>query len=172
MHRILDEHLTLRRFTGADAPSLARHADDRAIWRNLRDGFPHPSALADAEAFLARVEARREHVFCIAWDGDAIGACGIHPLGDVERRAAEVGTWLGTAFHGRGLGTRVVGELTRHGLETLGLARLQAGVFAWNRPSARVLEKNGYSLEAVQPQAVHKDGQVTDALLYVRLARS
>ena len=37
-----------------DAPSMARYANNRAIWRNLRDRFPHPYTLADAEAFIAR----------------------------------------------------------------------------------------------------------------------
>jgi len=33
-----------------DAASLARYADNRNIWLNLRDRFPHPYHLADAEA--------------------------------------------------------------------------------------------------------------------------
>jgi hypothetical protein len=32
----------LRQLTPADAVSLARHANDRAIWKNLRDAFPSP----------------------------------------------------------------------------------------------------------------------------------
>ena len=35
------------------APSLAESADDIRIARMLRDGFPHPYTLRDAEAFIA-----------------------------------------------------------------------------------------------------------------------
>ena len=44
------------RFT--DAESLARYANNREIWRNLRDGFPHPYLLDDAMAFIAMASAR------------------------------------------------------------------------------------------------------------------
>ena len=44
---------TVRSWRAADAPSLARYADDRDVARNLRDGFPHPYTRADADAFLA-----------------------------------------------------------------------------------------------------------------------
>ena len=32
----------LRPLVAADAPALARHANDRLVWQNLRDRFPHP----------------------------------------------------------------------------------------------------------------------------------
>jgi [ribosomal protein S5]-alanine N-acetyltransferase len=171
MHLRLDEHLTLRRFTAADATSLAHHANDRTVWRNLRDGFPHPYTLADAEAFVGRAGSEPDaHVFCIDVDGQAVGATGVHPLSDVYRHSAEVGYWLGQPYRGQGIATRVLAEVTRFAFGALKLRRLQAGVFAWNPASARVLEKNGYTLEAVQRQAVFKDGQLIDALLYVALA--
>lgn len=171
MHLALDQHAVLRRFRPEDAPSLARHANDRAIWRNLRDAFPHPYTLADAEAFLARDAAGSPaHVFCIEVEGEAAGACGVHPFSDVYRHSAELGYWLARPFHGRGIVTRVVAEVSRLALGELGLLRLQAGVFSWNPASARVLEKNGFALEARQRRAVLKDGEIIDAWLYVKLA--
>jgi len=44
-------------------------------------------------------------------------------------------------------------------------------VFGWNPASARVLEKAGYVLEGRLRQAVTKDGQVTDLLVYGWCAR-
>jgi hypothetical protein len=53
----------------SDAPSLARHANNRAIWRSLRDLFPLPYAVTDALAFIARVrEAEPETVVLKAMD--------------------------------------------------------------------------------------------------------
>lgn len=40
--RIVLDGCEIRAWREADAPSLARHANDREVWLNLRDAFPHP----------------------------------------------------------------------------------------------------------------------------------
>jgi hypothetical protein len=45
-----DMHIALpngivRDWKSTDAPALARHTNDRRIWRNLHDPFPHPYAI-------------------------------------------------------------------------------------------------------------------------------
>ena len=45
---------------------------------------------------------------------------------------------------------------------------LEAFVFEWNLPSARVLEKAGYTLEAKLRKAVTKAGRTVDCFLYAR----
>jgi [ribosomal protein S5]-alanine N-acetyltransferase len=75
----------------------------------------------------------------------------------------------GTPFRGRGLATQALRAVTDFAFAQLPLVRLQAGVFAWNPASARVLEKCGYHREAVHRKSVFKDGQLIDAFLYVRL---
>jgi RimJ/RimL family protein N-acetyltransferase len=42
----------LRPFVSADAPSIARHADNRKVWINLRDLIPHPYTVADAASYI------------------------------------------------------------------------------------------------------------------------
>jgi hypothetical protein len=39
----------VRRFSAADAARITAVANDRRIWLQLRDLFPHPYHLADAE---------------------------------------------------------------------------------------------------------------------------
>lgn len=164
--------LVLRPLAPEDAGEFARLANNREVWRNRRDGFPHPYTLEHAQAFIARqLEPSRARVFCIEVDGAIAGACGVHPLDDVYARSAEVGYWLGRSFHGRGIATKAVGALTRFAFAELPLDRLQAGVYAWNPASARVLEKNGYVREAVLRDSVFKDGQLIDSFLYARLKR-
>jgi [ribosomal protein S5]-alanine N-acetyltransferase len=92
----------LRPYRLEDAASVARYANDRSVWRNLRDGFPHPYTPDDFVTFFRRLEeeakARPElhgRVFAIEVDGEAVGACGVHPLTDVYSMGAEVGYWLG-----------------------------------------------------------------------------
>lgn len=93
----------------------------------------------------------------------------MHPLTDVYARGAEVGSWLGRPFHGRGIATRAIGALTAFAFDTMMLERLQAGVFEWNVASAQVLEKNGYRRKAVLRRSVFKDGQLIDSFLYAKL---
>jgi RimJ/RimL family protein N-acetyltransferase len=157
----------IRDWRGSDAPSLARHANNRKIWRNLRDFFPHPYTLDDARRWIESTTAADATTsFAIEVDGEAVGGIGLHPGRDVHRRSAEIGFWLGEPFWGRGIMTEAVQAVTRHAFDVLGLSRVHASVFEWNTASARVLEKAGYTLEATLRRAVVKDGKTIDALLY------
>jgi RimJ/RimL family protein N-acetyltransferase len=151
----------------ADAESLARHANNRSIWLNLRDAFPHPYAKKDARAFLTMVTERTpETMFAIAVDGEAVGGIGfvLHP--DVERVSAEIGYWLAEPFWGRGIVTEALGVVTAYAIRTHGLTRIYAVPFAWNAASCRVLEKAGYVLEGRLRKSAIKDGKLTDQLQY------
>src|SRR6267142_447075 len=67
----------VRSFRPDDAPSLERHANNRSVWINLRDQFPHPYSLADAERWIREAAALDpETHFAIAVDGAAAGAIG------------------------------------------------------------------------------------------------
>lgn len=52
---LLPEKIVLRSLTPADAVPLARLADNKKIWDNLRDYFPFPYRESDARAFIAHV---------------------------------------------------------------------------------------------------------------------
>ena len=56
--------------------------------------------------------------------------------------------------------------VTAYAFETFDINRLWAGVFAWNPASARVLEKANYVLEGRLRNAVTKDAETTDELIY------
>jgi hypothetical protein len=97
----------LRGWQGGDEPSLARHANDREIWLNLRDRFPHPYSLADAEEWVRFASAQQPRVnFAIEVAGEAVGGISLMLQEDVERVSAEVGYWLGRSFWGRGIGNQ------------------------------------------------------------------
>lgn len=172
MHIELDG-LRLRRPRPDDAADLARLGNDRSVWRNMRDAFPHPYTLEHAHGFIARNGTEQPVelgcVLALEVEGRFAGACGLHPQSDVYSRTAEVGYWLGAPFHGRGFATKAVGALVELAFSQTRWVRLQAGVFSWNEASARVLEKNGFVREAVQRQSVFKDGQLIDASMYVKL---
>ena len=157
----------IREWRPEDAASLARHADNRNIWRNVRDHFPHPYTVADAETWIQRTTSERPPTqLAIEVDGEAAGGIGVFLQRDVERRSAELGYWLGEAHWGRGLMTEAVRRFTAAVFDAFDLLRIYAVVFEWNPASCRVLEKAGFALEGRLRKAVVKDGVVLDQFLY------
>lgn len=150
-----------------DLASLVRHADNRRIWLNLRDRFPHPYTTRDGREFLRTALTQRpETQFAISVDGEAAGGIGFVMMPDVERVSAEIGYWLGEPFWGRGIVTDAVVAVTHHAIETHGFTRVFALPFASNQASCRVLEKAGYVLEGRLRRSAIKDGRIIDQMQY------
>lgn len=159
----------LRPWRHGDEASLVRHADNRKIWKNVRDHFPHPYTMTDAERWIFHAStALTTTVFAIEVEGNAVGSIGLVPKEDVYRRSMEIGYWLGEQYWGRGIVTEAVGAMTAYGFDTFDIVRIFADIFVWNTASVRVLEKNGYEFEARLKKAIIKDGEVGDVLLYAR----
>ncbi|MGI6004307.1 MAG: GNAT family N-acetyltransferase [Christensenellales bacterium] len=157
----------LRPWEREDAPSLARYADNEKIGRNLRDGFPYPYRLEDAETFIASAcEDAAQIMRAIVVCGEAVGGIGVHRRKNVYRRTGEIGYWLGEPFWGRGIVSRAAAQLCREVFETTDMVRIEAGVFAFNGASARVLEKAGFTLEGRLRKSVFKNGEMHDSLLF------
>lgn len=166
------ERLTLRPWRRGDEDALAREADDVEVWRTVRDRFPCPYTLADAERWIGHtlgLPGPPRH-FATIVDGAAVGGVGLELRDDIHRCTAEIGYWLGRAWWGRGFATEAVRRITAYGFETFDfLTRIEGHVFASNRASARVLEKAGYAREARLRRAVVKEGVVQDDLIFARL---
>jgi RimJ/RimL family protein N-acetyltransferase len=158
---------SVRSWREADAPSLAAHADNRAVWLNLRDRFPHPYRLAEARAFIRdAVVAVPETRFAISVGDEAVGGIGFTLNHGVERVGAEIGYWLGEPFWGRGITTEALVAVTAFAVREHALTRVYAIPFEWNVASFRVLEKAGYVCEGRMRRSAIKDGRVVDQLLY------
>jgi ribosomal-protein-alanine N-acetyltransferase len=158
----------IREWRQTDAAALARLADDKEIWRGLRDVFPHPYGLGDALAFIAMTSRMDPQTFfAIEVDGVLAGGIGYTHRTDVERIGAEVGYWLGRAFWNRGIATAALRLVTAHAFAAdPELRRLWAVPFVTNAASARVLEKAGYTREGTLRQSAIKDGRVLDQWMY------
>jgi RimJ/RimL family protein N-acetyltransferase len=150
-----------------DAESLARHANDHGVWKNLRDRFPHPYSVADANAYIEHVASRSlQTSFGIVVEDQAIGNISLMLGDDIARLSAEVGYWIGQAFWGRGIMVEALRAATQYAFDSLGLVRVFAVPFATTTRSARVLEKAGYVREGLMRRSAVKDGVILDQLLY------
>lgn len=157
----------LRPWRITDLKSLVRHANNPKIASNLTNAFPHPYTEKDAESFIARnSSARPIEVMAIEIDGEACGAIGIHPQGDIFIRNAELGYWLTEKHWGKGIMSAVIPEMVEYGFKNFDVDRIFARPFGRNVASQKALEKAGFIFEAKLDQIVLKNGQIEDLFIY------
>lgn len=123
----------LRPLVPADAPAVAALIGEFDVSRMLARA-PHPYAVADAEGFIARV-AGADWTRAIEIDGALAGCCGVDP---------KLGYWLGRPFWGRGLMSEVAGALVDAWFAAEPGDAIEAGHFADNPASRRILDKLGF----------------------------
>jgi RimJ/RimL family protein N-acetyltransferase len=164
------EGCVLRPWSPADKQSLIAHANNRAVWRNLADVFPHPYTDADADQWFRIVSsADRSITFAIEYEGSAVGGIGARAGQGIFVRTAQFGYWLGEAYWGRGIVTAAGRAMLAFLAADARFVRLEAPVFEWNPASMRVLEKLGFERIAHLRKSVTKDGQLIDSVLYAYL---
>jgi RimJ/RimL family protein N-acetyltransferase len=161
---------TLRAWRGADAESLARHADNERVWRNMSESFPHPYTLQIAQHWVERghIDFGGDN-WAIAFNEEAVGGAGLLPGEGGERCHVEIGYWLGEPYWGRGVVTQVARVLTEQAFARPEVTRVFAAVHADNPASMRVLQKNGFLREAELRQSAIKAGRVIDRVRWARL---
>jgi len=161
---------TIRPWHILDADALARYANNYNIWISMRDGFPNPYTLDDANSFLEIASRQNPVTFCaIATQQEAIGGIGITINKDVHRLTAELGYWLAEPYWSRGIMTEAVVKFTDYAFECFGLVRIYAEPYANNEGSFRVLEKAGFILEGRMRRSVIKENEINDQLLYAKI---
>lgn len=164
--------VTLRPWREADAASIVPYADDPLVARNLRDVFPNPYTLADAQDYVrACVEREGKGQLCraILVDGAAVGSIGLFLGTDVYRKSAELGYWLGRPFWRRGIMTGAVRAMCAEGFRTWDIVRIYAEPYAQNAGSRGLLEKAGFILEGTLRKSVFKNGRMLDSCVYGKL---
>ena len=159
----------LRKWTPEDAADVARYANNPRIAANLRNVFPHPYTMKDAESYVNTCAADpEERRICraVVAEGRAAGSVEIFCGTDVFEKSAELGYWLAEEYWGRGIMTEAVRQLCREAFEKFDIVRIYAEPFAHNIGSRRVLEKAGFTLEGVMKQGVCKNGRIYDYCMY------
>jgi RimJ/RimL family protein N-acetyltransferase len=161
---------SVRTLRAADAESMAQHANDRRVWMQLRDRFPHPYAVADARNFIDLMSREDPCTsFGIVVGERCVGGIALERQHDVHALTAELGYWLGFHYWGRGIASQGIVGVTNWAFETLDLQRVFAEPYADNLASCRALEKAGFTLEGTLRRSVIKDGVLRDQRLYARV---
>ncbi|MEY8386245.1 GNAT family protein [Oscillospiraceae bacterium 38-13] len=160
---------TLRPWRLADAEAITPAADNPNIAANLRNAFPSPYTLTDAEWFVSDCIARdgqRQIARAIAVGDQAVGSISVFVKEDVYEKSAELGYWLAEPYWGQGMMTEAVRQICREAFARFEILRIFAEPFADNPGSRRVLEKAGFTCEGVMRNGVFKNGQVHSYCMY------
>lgn len=164
---IKGSHFLLRKIKTEDRHQLAEIANNKKIWLNLRDKFPHPYNLDDADFYINMIlEEDPQYSFAIEFESKFAGMVGLLPMSDIYRKTAEIGYWLGEPYWGKGIMAEACQLVTDYGLNTLNFIRLHTGVFEQNIGSMKILEKCGYKKDGVFEKSIIKDGVIFDEHRY------
>ena len=134
--------LRLRPAVLADAPAIARYANDRQI-AEMTSRIPHPYTLGNAEAFLSGVEDELILALTRRADGAFLGLSSLQALD--EDGAVELGYWIGRPFWGQGFATEAAQAVIDHAFATLGMAVVEVRCRVVNGASRRVIRKCGFA---------------------------
>jgi [ribosomal protein S5]-alanine N-acetyltransferase len=165
---ILFEGVVLRPWSFKDAERLAVIANNKQISDNLRDGLPHPYSLSDAHNWLNTIIPVNEppRFFAIIFDDILTGSIGIVTKEDIYRKNIEIGYFLAQQYWGKGIMTKAVKAATAYAFSQFDIVRVYAETFADNPGSRRILEKAGYTCEAVIKKNIFKNGIIKDSCIY------
>ncbi|KAI2617247.1 acyl-CoA N-acyltransferase [Hypomontagnella submonticulosa] len=159
----------IRPYAASDAEASAAGANHWEIVQFMRDTFPFPYTIDNANFWIDfTLKANPIVNFAITdLDGTFVGGIGLKPNVDVERRTNEVGYWIVPEHQGKGYATSALkGFIAWAFKEFPDLLRIEAGVFSTNIGSPKVLERAGFTLEGVRRKAVEKKGIVQDMFMY------
>jgi RimJ/RimL family protein N-acetyltransferase/2-polyprenyl-3-methyl-5-hydroxy-6-metoxy-1,4-benzoquinol methylase len=170
--RLTDGTVTIRNLRRSDKYRMAELADNEKISINLRDAFPNPYTLTDAEEFInSCIGQKPAQVFAIEYNGKYVGNIGLHKQSDVYSKSAELGYFIGEPYWNKGITTRAVNLICEYGFRELDIVRIFSGIFEYNPASQRVLEKCGFEKEAVCKSAVCKKGKIYNEIRYARVLK-
>lgn len=144
------ERLTLRMLRQPDAPALlALYADPDVMrhwihppWTTLEQAR---AAIEEAHADLAA--GRALHLAIVSRSDDRLaGSCALFDIVAAHRRAS-IGYLLARQYWGQGLGREVLQAVLDHGVDRLGLQRIEAEVAPHNDASQSLLARVGFCRE-------------------------
>lgn len=165
------ERLILNHPRESDRESLMSCLNADKIYAENTLNIPFPYQKKDADFFLNDMvakgfEQQSQIIFAIRkrTDDAMTGSVGLHLT--MEHRRAELGYWLARADWNKGYITEAVNAVLRYGFSELNLNKITAIYYTHNLASGRILEKCGFTFEALLKQEYMKNGILKDANRY------
>jgi len=172
--KIKTKRLILRSLKMNDAKDIAKAANNLNISKWLLV-VPYPYTLKDAKGWIkhseekAKEKPRKDYSFGIELKKEKriIGGIGLHKV-DTYQGTADLGYWLGQDYWMKGYGSEALEKVIDLAFNKLKLRKLEAGVFAGNPSSGKLLEKYGFKQEGLRKQSrrCKADSIIKDEYLY------
>ncbi len=160
--------IELRDFLTEDEELLVSYLNEESVTKYLSARLPQPYT-KEAAAWWVSTGSKIGIVKAITKNGLLVGSISAI-IGEFERqKSAEIGYWLAKPFWGKGYASEALTEFLKTIFASTEIVRLFAPVFEGNVPSAKVLEKCGFKLEAVLEKAIYKNGIFYNEHHYVKI---
>ncbi len=158
--------LALRPWRGSDLTALVQAANHPELSKLL----PHPYTERHALEWLAEAAGTTRDLFwAITVDDVPVGGLGFRRMQWSHEGVGVVGYWLTPAQWKHGIVPACLSAAAAYAFTATELRRLEAGVYSSNPASQRVLEKAGFTREAVLKQRIVARSEVLDEIIYVHL---
>ncbi|KAM7209031.1 acyl-CoA N-acyltransferase [Naviculisporaceae sp. PSN 640] len=185
---IIRPRFMIRPYHKVDIEPMAKLLNTPNIARYMRNTFPNPYTLADAEFWVDLVTkpdsphksfgifipdpsssspesdtSTKEIKYKLA------GSIGLQPHEDIESKTWNLGYLMGEAYQGQGIMTEAATVFTRWAFDHYpeeDLIRIEGGVFSGNSGSMKVLERIGCKFEGIRRKAIWKNGKNLDLHVY------
>ncbi len=165
---LIGERVRLTAVEPADHAAIADWSSDGDYIRNLRTGAASES-VEQVAAFAEREAADTTRFGFAIRLVDAPGIIGIATIKDIEwsNRTGWLALGIGSPEHrDRGLGSETVRLLVEFAFGELNLHRLGLTVATYNQRAVTVYERIGFVREGVVREAIERDGNRHDLLIY------
>ncbi len=164
--------LSLRPLKLSDAESIAKYANNKNVWINLTDMFPHPYYVNDAVSFInSQKDINPPQVFAIIYKIKAVGTVGLSISSENKELCVDLGYWIGEKFWNKGIMTQVIKEMLKFGFKTYKTVDcISAYVFTYNKASIRILEKAEFVRDNKMNKSISKGGEKKE-LYYYKISR-
>lgn len=174
MHLQINDSFFISDIHSDDKTAYLEHLKEKQIYDQTLN-IPFPYTADDADWYIQHVaETTRTLGHSISWairnaKGQLVGGIGFQDFELGKSHKAEIGYWLAKPYWNQGIITEAVKKTTDYGFREFGLIRITAHVFAFNKGSARVLEKAGYAFEGQLRSHYKKDGKIFDGKIFAKV---
>lgn len=172
MKTIKTKRFILRPMRLKDAKDLTKNMNNWNVIQYL-SSLPFPYELKHAKQFSGKIEKEmkkenpNDYVMVIEINGEVVGAVGAHHV--MHKHKAEVGYWLAEKHWGQGIMPEAVKKFMAHIFTEFKLRRIYSKVYAFNKPSMRVMEKLGMQFEGIERKGAFKNGKYIDCHIYAKI---
>lgn len=148
------DRLLLRPWRETDVQDFYAYASVDGVGQ-MAGWLPHKSMEESRQILKLFMEGRK--TFALEYQGTVIGSLGIEEYSEAYypelagQSGREIGYALSKEYWGQGLMPEAVKAVIKYLFETAGLDFILVGHFDWNRQSARVIEKCGFSYIKSRP---------------------